>query len=133
MHYSNVFRRYSREEPLMNLLNILSQILQPLYFLPAGTKESCQAFFIILNFWYADQLHYNSTGYALNRTLITAKKTDIGKQSIQPVVVDPRKDLPHHLKHLSNFFFQRLLVGYVRPWILLYVTIHFVPQECFYL
>ena len=59
----------------MNLLNVLSQILQPLYFLPAGTKESCQAFFfIILRFRYADQLHYNSTRYALKRTLMTAKE-----------------------------------------------------------
>ena len=83
--------------------------------LSAGTKESCQAFFIIIfgmliNYIIIVQYMPSKELLINNRT-----RTNIEKQSIQSVLVDPWKDLPHHLKHLSNhFFFQCILVGYAK-------------------
>ena len=58
-NWSDVFRRNSREEPLMNLLNILSEKLQPLYAFRRYKRELPSIFYSY--FWYADQVNYYST------------------------------------------------------------------------
>lgn len=100
-----------RALPLMNLLNMLSvnhiYKLQAFKFAHHWHKNELPEIFDTY-FQYASDVHSYSTRYATKKNFYKPRtRTNIGKQSVSSILVDLWKELPCHLKNITNFTFTK--------------------------